>query len=461
MEEEKKVLSPRAMPAGRAFLNRIDIDTTAQSVHPMSVADLEGYNPSLSLSMSTEFRREKSLNGLPLTVLKSALQKYIRRGILNKALFCAGELDLFAEANNFKEGERIRTNFFHRLMIIFMEDIGNGNYHLWPIIADKLRILQQRRNRIRADEVRLLKEVVTMLCCSEKSRLTSCLEAIGELKRSDIPPNSIFTEVLQQDESNSVQGLTSALSRRSIDSVIHASRIWFANNENCPNFAKYRDLSAAKRGDIIFDALSRYVDTSVARSWFKDLSGHDEQYLTWMLPLAYFLYGSPPLHGTTQTVDPSPHWTLNILQSKHDRSVERISITEDYVYDGHTRQGQQKGRGLEYFLLESSTVIPESISFWPRDLKNFHKIWRLGRWSDFQEHEFIGDWRPKDVLKVENKTHASLMDAFLKRSNNADNNLMLKGKRINEGQEITLSDQSEKVVIKKPKLSISDFFRPT
>ena len=77
----------------------------------------------MSSKLSDKFRNEVSWNGFGSDVMKSGLQKYIRRGITEKALFCAGELDLFKEA--LERGETIRTNFLHRLMVIYLEDVAN------------------------------------------------------------------------------------------------------------------------------------------------------------------------------------------------------------------------------------------------------------------------------------------------------------------------------------------------
>ena len=79
----------------------------------------------MSNKLSDKFRDEVTWNGYASDIMKSGLQKYIRRGVLDKALYCAGELDLFKEAPD--RGETIRTNFLHRLMIIYMEDVENMN----------------------------------------------------------------------------------------------------------------------------------------------------------------------------------------------------------------------------------------------------------------------------------------------------------------------------------------------
>jgi hypothetical protein len=64
----------------------------------------------LNNKLCDKYRNEITWNGYNLDIAKSALQKYIRRGILDKALYFAGELDLFKECEN--RGEIIRTNFY-------------------------------------------------------------------------------------------------------------------------------------------------------------------------------------------------------------------------------------------------------------------------------------------------------------------------------------------------------------
>jgi hypothetical protein len=125
------------------------------------------------------YRRERSANGYPLDVLISGLQKGIRRGDEGLALRCAEELDGFAEAPG---GERIRTNMFHRLQVSFLEDIGVGNYRLWPQLASWVRGLDAHRAGGRP-LVRLLELIIRNLCRSRKTRLCSHMRAVAELGR--------------------------------------------------------------------------------------------------------------------------------------------------------------------------------------------------------------------------------------------------------------------------------------
>jgi hypothetical protein len=76
--------------------------------------------------LCAKYHSERSYNGYSLDVMKSALQKYIRRCDPVKAIYAAAELDLFAfskDDGDKPNGEGIRSNFIHRLMVIFMEDV--------------------------------------------------------------------------------------------------------------------------------------------------------------------------------------------------------------------------------------------------------------------------------------------------------------------------------------------------
>lgn len=90
--------------------------------------------------MSPGFRGAKSYHGIATDILKSGLQKYTRRGMTNKALWCGVELDLFAYSSK-SGGETIRTNVLHRIMIIFIEDISVANLGIWPQLDAWMDIL--------------------------------------------------------------------------------------------------------------------------------------------------------------------------------------------------------------------------------------------------------------------------------------------------------------------------------
>ena len=165
----------------------------------------------MSKYISTTYRRQITWNGYPADVMKSGLQKYIRRGMIEKALYCAGELDLFKEAPDASQGEGIRTNFLHRLMVIFMEDVENLS--LWPDMTQKMKELfteREKANRDKAKEERLLSEVVIQLGASTKARMCSHIRAVFNPKykpiRGSYPSIQPLWAAIEQNEKEKTLG---------------------------------------------------------------------------------------------------------------------------------------------------------------------------------------------------------------------------------------------------------------
>ena len=136
--------------------------------------------------MSTKYRSETTYDGYHLSVIKSGLQKYIRRGTVDKALKCVAELDRFADM---ERGEGIRTNMMHRLQIIFLEDIGHGNPRLLPYMRQWIKELNEERKsstRNRAREREVLELIVRNLCDRKKTRTCSHMNSICQLNHDNI-----------------------------------------------------------------------------------------------------------------------------------------------------------------------------------------------------------------------------------------------------------------------------------
>lgn len=115
--------------------------------------------------------------------MKSGIQKYIRRGITDKALFCAGELDLFKEAP--ARGETIRTNFLHRLLIIYLEDVENTA--ILEQVDKYITLLFGERtkgDRSKEKEELWISELITIMCASKKARVASHIRALQRADKS-------------------------------------------------------------------------------------------------------------------------------------------------------------------------------------------------------------------------------------------------------------------------------------
>ena len=99
-------------------------------------------------TICVKYRSEKSQNGYSLDTLKSALQKYIRRGNANMACYIAREFLSFYFVTEGEDLEknitRIMTNFTHRLQIIILEDIGCASLPYLPQFDALLTLLKSQ-----------------------------------------------------------------------------------------------------------------------------------------------------------------------------------------------------------------------------------------------------------------------------------------------------------------------------
>lgn len=149
-----------------------NVDTKTSQISYPSFAVME--RESLVASICTKFRNE-TIDGIGVDILKSALQKYIRRGNVQMALWVACRLDLFCYVEG---GKRIWTNFIHRLMIIFLEDIGFPGITHWHRIHEWLYLTCLRdRHRDRPSEIRAIRSAIILMCNSEKARTCGHLKA--------------------------------------------------------------------------------------------------------------------------------------------------------------------------------------------------------------------------------------------------------------------------------------------
>ncbi len=128
-----------------------------------------------------------SLNGYSPDVLKSGVQKYSRRGELEKCEWCAVELDLFSQCG----GEPIRTNNINRLIVISCEDVGVANPMLPIYLGKYVREWNQSRSSGTGEDRLALLKMVNLISKSKKIRILSDVRAVYK--------NSLTDESITQD----------------------------------------------------------------------------------------------------------------------------------------------------------------------------------------------------------------------------------------------------------------------
>lgn len=145
-------------------------------------------------SAVVKYRFSKTHNGIQFDIAKSALQKYIRRGETNKAIYFAVECLLFYHIGG---GQSNYTNTINRIRVIFLEDIGIANPYMITFVdkcicgypAENKKLTQKK---IKEDTNGLwnssdvIPNLIATMCSSPKYRFYSHSKFIDYKGKRDI-----------------------------------------------------------------------------------------------------------------------------------------------------------------------------------------------------------------------------------------------------------------------------------
>lgn len=339
--------------------------------------------------LCSEYREESSWHGFRPDLLKSALQKYVRRAEVEKAIWVGLELDQFRESP--ERGESIRTNMIHRMMIIFLEDIGPGGIEYWEIIDQQIDfLLNERKSESRSAAKE--RQAVTNLC-GWMAQMYHCreLEHLELLTRSDASLkfllNSQFPNLLpefrpQISERKTYPNAGESALKVEIDCfwteilhrrlfsfhwckkiVTHARKasIRMKTRYGCrkPEYLIFEILQTA--GEVLldeFDLKQFQVYFRLGLKWFKEINT-SEEFLTYFMLLHLLIYPES-LRRIPMEINP-------MLVPNNSEPIQ----IDDYAYDLHTSEGRALGKNLLDFALEGAKVEHS----WPGTLSEFHRLY--------------------------------------------------------------------------------------
>lgn len=311
-----------------------------------------------------------SWNGFSLDVLKSAVQKYVRRGLFEKALYCVTEIDLFHELYQ-RDGEKgvkaISTNLVNRLLIISVEDIGIGNPSLPlaidPLVKEYMSTRFGNSNRRRE----ILYSLTHLLCNSKRSRELSHLRTVysqvfsfdgktfvdSEGKKGTFCVEHIiekYPSIYSFERSgDEISAFQSEYSKGS-----DACFYWFFllfNKEDTPSKIRSSVYPLLKYVIHTEKDQDRKKVMEILLEWFK--AYEFKEFVLFALQLILIGLRGPKI-ATIPDVDVSSYQSLYI------RNVEGYKMEiDDFCIDKHTREGRAQGKDLRTFAVEGSFVTDE------------------------------------------------------------------------------------------------------
>lgn len=343
-----------------------------------------------------------SWNGISIDVLKSGIQKYIRRGNVEKALWCTFELDLFSEMY-FRGSDKetgikaLSTNLIHRLLIISIEDVGIGDPFL-PLFVDKMveAYKRDRWDQTLKDKRRgYLANLVSHMCSSKKTRELSHIRAVYyQVYTFDKKPYTIDGDPSGELHTFSVSNLQEQypeIYSRDTSSVTFQEE-YMKGSDMCfrPFLMAFSDAgeSVSDQRKALMPFLTYVIDQcedprlqevmKVLLRWFKEYSFKEYTLFGMQIVLLGLRHKCNTLSDKESKDLPEQWW-----REAYRKNVYNGPISIDsFVVDKHTREGRKSStNNLSLFATEGALVLNE----WEGTNPHYKEIYTRMRTYNFLE----------------------------------------------------------------------------
>ena len=385
-----------------------DIEGLRKLLSSIAKKDISGYSDERILAISTkqkpkilrilskkslniQCRRHanRSLNGLSTDILKSGVQKYCRRNEPEKAMWCAIELDLFKYAPDTEsalEKKALHTNFIHRLMVTYLEDVSLGNINGLTQLDKLLGNPTERADWSPRKRMRNILNAVKILCLSDHTRTISHYKSVFnfltedkfELAERYYPPINEMYKNLKKKQETTLKIPEGLIEKYKTDPENVRTFLGYLETKNdlciywirkiLENTDKNRTKGDRKPQNLIWSLLDLFIKEkapylkthlNICLKWWKtELQNNtrDEFLCYYFVIIAFLNYDSLNL-------DPPKIPKLSkeetILAYGKNLTGQKITIDE-YVIDMHTREGKMHGNDKLTFAEQGSTVSNES-----------------------------------------------------------------------------------------------------
>jgi hypothetical protein len=327
---------------------------------------------------SGPFGGSTTYSGLPLDEAKSGLQKYIRRGMVEKALQCAFEMWRMVEV----DGKSAQSNMYNRLATIAAEDIGVADPDLVLHVVDYV-INQVHKNTDRSASY--LATVVQRLANSRKTRLMSHLwrtYVTDEGKSYARTHNIQVDDIVIEDHSSDTE-LSSKLERffrpGDPEELIPLARMFYHRLSQksylCIGWAaRYVELAKGKKVKvrrrrtnpviILWEMMREYLPDESIDILSKAYFTLSEKRPQLMMAISLILFYPEPRYvniGEEIRTGVQAWESSDYLTSLRTGKYELV--LDDYVIDKHTKRGSLRGRTRKDFVQEGAKVENEDPRF--------------------------------------------------------------------------------------------------
>lgn len=295
-------------------------------------------------NLRASFRGSKTLSGISFDLAKSALQKYIRRGDAAQAMKMGVEMDAFRMIEG---GEACWTNFYNRLRICYLEDIGLADIEM--LLSVDWRLEEWKNSGNSDDGKMFMLTLIRDMAFSVHSRYFSHLRYVC----CTFPPDAetpVYIHDLKEDCKipflrENVNGLVWCLEEND-----RAEKAWYFAEEILKvEKLEVRRYGGFRSGFLVFEIIEHFLPEThrkhfnVCVKWYKTMK-MKEQFLCCMFMLEIL----------NMRMTPRPM----IIFEEPISSYQPFGndVVAEFAADMHTLEGKRAGRGTTEFAIDGSMV---------------------------------------------------------------------------------------------------------
>ena len=338
-----------------------------------------------------------TINKYKTDVMKSGMQKYIRRGDFEKSLYCMVELDMFKKLND-KKVKGLRSNMRNRLLITLVEDCGISDWKIYSELNNLFDLWEKNRNCEKNSEREYMVKIIYYLCKSEKIRLCSWVKGYfgycyKDEKLKDLYKNeNIEYKINKEGEKYYKKGDSEEI-KEMIDGIVYNLN---NNNDNIfywiMKILESKDKSGrrnrkAKKGYIVFDILEKYINNekneklkelyNIHLKWFINNNNSRNENILFLLNIILFYLRRNVINWNDKLEKVN---NINIDEIYNRNLLNEYNFTLDnYIIDMHCKDGKKKGRNEKNFVIEGSIVNNECNKFIIDKYKNMYNKFKLDK----------------------------------------------------------------------------------
>ena len=338
----------------------------------------------------TKYRTTITINKVDLQLLKSCLQKYIRRNMTHKAIWCGIEWGLLrcdpkAESRDLKS---VITNLRNRLRIIYMEDISIANIDLLETINNDINILDYSKNSEGVDMDKVIVNIISNMSQSYHTRVCSYVNSIYKIYKNKIFlkkqldyisffPNvkSLYEHIDKHTHISLKENLLNTLREKNPVCFYYAQELNFSENEK-GKYGKNNEVFPIIK-KVIEDKYKIYLN--ICEIWYNEIK-NSEAFLAYFIPMLLICFPVKENGKLSDYFDYTPNWR-NFVMYNIEESVIKF---EEYTMDMHTKEGNIKGltktnlEGVKHFINEGAYVNDEyKINNLAIELKKYYEFTKL------------------------------------------------------------------------------------